>query len=122
MFHTFTNKGLKQARRRLRRKMTEAESILWSKIRNRQLGGRKFRRQYSIGTFIVDFYCPEAELVIEIDGGHHAESRQADYDQTRTKYFNFLGIKVVRYWNSDVLENIDGICNDLLIKVEKRIK
>lgn len=122
MSHIFADKNFKEARRQLRRKMTEAEGILWSKIRNRQLGKYKFRRQYSIGTFIVDFYCPEAELVIEVDGGHHGEPKQADYDKIRTRYFNSLGIKVVRYWNSDILENIDGVADDLLRKIEKRIK
>lgn len=122
MPHTFTDKNLKQARRQLRRKTTEAEGILWSKIRNRQLGNYKFRRQYSVGIFIVDFYCPEAELVIEVDGGHHTELKQADYDKTRTKYFNFLGINVVRYWNNDILENIDGVVDDLLEKIKPRVK
>ena len=89
--------------------MTEAEKLLWSKIRRRQLKGFQFYRQKIIGDYIVDFYCPMADLVIEVDGGQHYIAKGQHNDQMRDDYIEKLGLKVVRFSNIDVLNNIDGV-------------
>ena len=93
--------------RRLRRDQTDAESKLWSRLRGRQLSMAKFRCQHVIGKYIADFYCPERKLVVEIDGGQHAE--QAEADQRRTKFLLQRGHRVLRFWDNDVLVNTDAV-------------
>ena len=93
--------------RELRETTTEAEKTLWRRIRSRQLLGTKFRRQHPIGEYIVDFYCDEAKLAVELDGGQHASS--SDYDSARTQELARLGIRVLRFWNNEVLGNLDGV-------------
>lgn len=95
--------------RELRRRATETESKLWSRIRARRLEGAHFRRQHPIGRWIADFYCSEAKLVIELDGGGHAEAEQAAADVKRDEMFGKLGIRVLRFWNTDVHLNIEGV-------------
>ena len=93
--------------------MTSTEGIVWSRIRNRRTD-YKFRRQYSIGKYVADFYCPEIKLVVEIDGGQHFEDESIEYDQARTKYFNDLGITVARYTNADVKRNLISVVDDII--------
>ena len=93
--------------RRLRREMTDAERLLWAQLRQRQVAGLKFRRQHPLGSFIVDFVCIEARLVIEVDGGQHGEWQPAD--EARTAWLNSQGYRVLRIWNNEVLQNIDGV-------------
>ena len=93
--------------RMLRRNQTDAERALWFRLRNRRLNGLKFRRQVSIDRFVVDFCCESARLVIEIDGGQH-DVRRAE-DSERTTAIEARGYLVLRFWNSDVLKNIDGV-------------
>ena len=100
--------------RRLRIDSTEAERLLWQRLRNRQLGGNKFRRQVTIGPFIVDFACIDACLIVEIDGGQHSEER----DAARTAFLQSKGYRVIRFWNNEVLENIDGVLQSILMKIE----
>ena len=90
----------------LRKESTPAERKLWSKIRNDQLGVT-FRRQHAIGKYIPDFCCPKAKLIIELDSSQHLEQRE--YDEERTKYLKSLGYKVIRFWNNDVMNNIEGV-------------
>jgi very-short-patch-repair endonuclease len=90
----------------LRRRMTDAERKLWGALCNRQLGEHKFRRQVPIGPYVVDFVCFGENLVIEIDGGQHAEN--IDRDATRTEWLEQEGYRVIRFWNNDVLGNTDG--------------
>ena len=113
-------KALKDKRKKLRHRMTEAEVFLWSRIKNKQLAGYKFRRQHSVGGYIVDFYCPKLKLAIELDGGYHNQEEQIIYDEERTKYLNSLNIKVVRYWNHEVLKGIDDVLEDLENKIIAR--
>ncbi len=110
----------KQRRRGLRRNQTDAEKILWMKLRNRQLCGMKFFRQYSFGIYILDFYCPKSKLAIELDGGQHAELERKEYDEARSEYLRAHGVKVMRFWNNEIMINIDGVlerisdeCNSL---------
>ena len=100
-------------KRRLRSDMTGPEIRLWSRLRARQLQGLKFRRQHGIGAYIVDFYCPEQSLVIEIDGDSHADAAQIVKDKQREKYLQSLGLRVIRYINDDVVKNLDGVLEGL---------
>ncbi|SEA36585.1 Very-short-patch-repair endonuclease [Rubrimonas cliftonensis] len=90
--------------------MTDAERALWARLRARGLGGWKFRRQAPLGSFIADFLCAEARLVVEVDGGQHAESL---HDAARDALLATKGYCVARYWNSEVLANMDGVLADL---------
>jgi len=98
---------IRQKARQLRVSSTDAEYRLWWQIRNRQLVGWKFRRQMPVDHYIVDFMCAELKLVIEIDGGQHAEARL--YDDERTAYLQSEGYQVVRFWNNEVLGNTEGV-------------
>lgn len=95
----------------MRRNATEAEKRLWPRLRNRRLDGFKFVRQRPIGTYIVDFACPSAKLVIELDGSQHAE--QASRDETRSGYLNNEGWEVLRFWNGDMLDSPDYLCSEI---------
>jgi adenine-specific DNA-methyltransferase len=87
--------------------MTFAERLLWARLRQRELDGFKFRRQHPIGRFIVDFVCIEARVVVEIDGGQHAERRLRD--EARTAWLNGRGYRVLRFWNNEVLQDADAV-------------
>jgi len=100
-------RGLSRQARRLRRAQTDAERILWGRLRGRQVEGAKFRRQHAIGRYIADFCCPERKLVVEVDGGHHAAQKVAD--QRRTVYLHERGYRVLRFWDTDVLVNTDTV-------------
>jgi very-short-patch-repair endonuclease len=102
-----TSEVLKNNSRLLRKSMTDAERRLWQALRLRQLEGLKFRRQFPIGRYIVDFACPERKLVIELDGGQHAE--QESYDKDRTKWLEGQGYRVLRFWNNEVMTNLEGV-------------
>jgi very-short-patch-repair endonuclease len=95
--------------RRLRLTPTDAEIRLWSRLRRRQLDGFRFRRQHPLGPYVVDFFCAEAKLVVEVDGGQHAED-----DAARTRWIEARGYRVVRFWNNDVLANTDGVLRTIL--------
>jgi very-short-patch-repair endonuclease len=103
--------------RLLRRSLTPAEFALWARLRARQLGGFKFVRQVPIDRYFVDFVCRERRLIIELDGGQHAESR---HDRHRDRALCALGYRVIRFWNNDVIENLDGVLQRLLSELEKR--
>jgi very-short-patch-repair endonuclease len=107
-------------KRRLRSNMTNPETRLWSRLRARQLQGLKFRRQHGIGPYIVDFYCPEQSLVIEVDGDSHADADQILKDQLRDRYFQSLGLHVIRYINDDILKNLDGVLENLAERLSLR--
>jgi very-short-patch-repair endonuclease len=99
----------------LRKESTPAERKLWALIRNDQLGVN-FRRQHAVGNYIPDFVCIEKKLIIELDGSQHLE--QEEYDEERTKYLNLLGYKVIRFWNNDVTNNIDGVILAIIYAME----
>jgi very-short-patch-repair endonuclease len=98
--------------------MTDAEARLWRALRRDQLGGFSFRKQHPIGAFTVDFYCAKLRLAVEVDGGQHAELRKQS-DDRRTAWLNEQDVTVVRYWNNDVLTNLDGVLSDLLGHAER---
>lgn len=91
--------------RGLRHNATDAEKRLWSILRSRQLGGLKFRQQVEIDSYVVDFLCPERRLIIEVDGGQHRPER----DSRRTAFLESQGFTVMRFWNNEVLENLEGV-------------
>src|SRR3972149_11874035 len=103
------NKNLKQYARDLRNNMTDAERHLWSKIRMRQLCGCQFYRQKIIGDYIVDFFCPRAKLVIEVDGGQHYFGKVAQSDRNRDEYMKNCGLRVLRFSDIEVLGNVEGV-------------
>lgn len=96
----------------LRKSQTDTEKRLWHSLRNRQLARFKFRRQQPIATYIVDFVCLEHKLVVELDGGQHAG--QQSYDVERTRILNKQGFKVLRFWNNEVFENMEGVLSVIL--------
>ena len=101
----------------LRARHTDVEQKLWYHLRDRRLNGFKFRRQVPLGCYIVDFLSEELRLVVEADGGQHAD--QVGHDAARTKWLESQGYRVVRYWNSDVVEDIDSVLEDLLVQLQK---
>jgi len=107
--YRFNNPGIKQKRQELRSEAPKAEKLLWLKLKGKQLHDFKFRRQYSIGPFIVDFYCPGIRLAIEIDGDSHFEEGAEEYDKRREKYIKKSNITFLRFTNIDVYENMNGV-------------
>jgi very-short-patch-repair endonuclease len=101
----YTKDTLAKAQR-LRRNLTDAERKLWSALRNRQINGAKFRRQQPIGPFVADFVCHDPRLIVEADGGQHSVARE---DASRTAFLESKGYRVLRFWNNDILSNLDGI-------------
>lgn len=112
MSYNYNNSKLKERRRSLRRNQTDAEIKLWSVLRNRQCNGYRFLRQYSISPYILDFFCPKLRLAIELDGGQHVG--QKVYDEQRTKFLVNQNITVLRFWDNEVLENLEGVYQRIL--------
>ena len=108
---------LKQRRRELRRNQSDAERALWAKVRNKQFFGMKFFRQYSIGPYILDFYCPTVKLAVELDGGQHNQSDKRERDAARSEYLKAQGMDVMRFWNNEVLLDIQSVLSKLALKV-----
>lgn len=106
-------------RKKLRKDQTEAERVLWSKVRNGQINGLKFFRQYSVGPYTLDLYCPKVRLAIELDGGQHDKPSEQSRDEKRTEFLNQNNIKVLRFWNNEVLNNIEGVYEKILEEINK---
>jgi len=98
-----------EQRRELRKNATPAEARLWSALKGRQLNGKKWRRQFSIGPYILDFYSPAAHLAVELDGENHFTESGAEADALRTRYLRHHGVRVLRFENSDVWRDVDGV-------------
>lgn len=110
----FNNKVLRHRRKKLRREQTVAEGILWQGLRNRQIKKLKFYRQYSVGPYILDFYCPEIHLAIELDGESHDNADAKVYDVERTSYLESLGIKVMRFKNEEVMNDVEEVLGKIM--------
>ena len=101
----------------LRKKLTPQEIILWSRLRSRRFANLKFRRQFPIARYVVDFICLERKLIIEIDGWQHKIKDQKDYDKERTRILKKLGFRVLRFWNNDINNNLEGVS----LKIEENL-
>jgi very-short-patch-repair endonuclease len=113
------NKELTSYSRANRKNQTDVEKILWHHLRNKQIEGLKFRRQYPVGSYILDFYCIESQLAIELDGSQHIGNKS--YDTIRSQYFNKLGIEILRFWDNEIIENIDGVLEVVRNKVTQNL-
>jgi very-short-patch-repair endonuclease len=102
-------KELKEKRKELRAELTSAEAFLWKKLQNGKLEGRKFRRQHSVGVYVLDFYCPSEKLAIELDGMPHFTEEGIEKDEERTKFLNLMGIRVIRFESKEVFLMIDVV-------------
>ena len=109
MAEIFNRSELKERRRELRCNMTDSERRLWNCLRRKQLDGYNFRRQFSIGAYVLDFYCPELHLAIEIDGPSHMTSKAARYDKNRQEEIEFLGFRFIRFTNEQVDREIETV-------------
>jgi very-short-patch-repair endonuclease len=118
MTRIFNKTSEKEKRQRLRNSMTEEEVILWSRLKSRQVGGYKFRRQYGVGPFVVDFYCPEKKLAVEVDGGGHFEDDAIQKDRKRQSAIEKFGIRFLRITNLDIRKNLQGV----LMAIEDSLK
>jgi very-short-patch-repair endonuclease len=114
MTEVFNKHQMKERRQELRRNMTEPENIFWSRIRRIQIDGIRFRRQYSIDNFVVDFYCPEFKLAIEVDGESHNKPDAKEYDAEREDIIKQHGITFLRFANTEIIHNLD----DVLTKIQ----
>ena len=114
----YKNKKLKTLAKNLRNNMTEQENKLWYYCL--KLLNYRFNRQFVIGNYIADFYCHSKQLVIELDGSQHFEQEALLYDTKRTKYFNSLGIRVLRYTNKDIDTDFDNVCQDIQLVLENK--
>ena len=109
MTRHFNKATEKQKRRHLRRNMTQAERMVWAKLRDKQMCDYKFRRQYSVGSYVIDFYCPALKLAVEIDGESHFEEGVEAYDQQRQAFIENFGIRFLRFTNREIYENLEGV-------------
>ncbi|NOX85766.1 MAG: endonuclease domain-containing protein [Chlorobi bacterium] len=109
----FNRKKLKSFRKELRNNLTPAEAILWSALKNKQLEGRKFRRQHSIGKYVADFYCPREKMIIELDGADHFTPAGIEHDEKRDNYIRGLGIKIIRFENNLVYNHLEEVLEEI---------
>jgi len=109
------NKEILRRCKKLRRNSTPQEIIFWSRARAKRFKGLKFKRQYPIGKYIVDFVCLDKKFIVEIDGWQHKEENQERYDQGRTKFLEDSGFKVLRFWNNEINDNLEGV----FLKIEE---
>lgn len=108
------NKNLKQRSQTLRKNQTDAEVLLWSFLKNKNLDNEKWYRQKPLGNYIVDFYCPKRKLVVEADGGQHFEEKGMEYDAERSVFLASLGLQILRFDNYEILTNVDGVLERIL--------
>jgi len=117
MQYSLNDPSLKDRRKGLRKNQTDAERAFWAHVRNRRFHGMRFLRQYSVGPYILDFYCPQMRVAIELDGGQHNRPEGSKYDVERSEYLRDHGIDVLRFWDHEVLQNMQGV----LARVEERV-
>jgi very-short-patch-repair endonuclease len=117
--YEYNKASLKPRRRSLRKEPTGPEKLLWSKIRSRQVRGYKFRRQHSVGNFVIDFYCTELKLAVELDGESHFIPGATKQDNTRQQSIEKFGITFLRFSNTDVVKSLEGVWHTILQTAEK---
>lgn len=109
MTKVFNKKSQTPRRKLLRRNLSKAEVLLWLQLKNKKINGHKFRRQYSVGRYVIDFYCPVLKLAIEIDGGYHLAEGALEYDKIRQQYIESYGIRFLRFSDKEVIDNLPKI-------------
>ncbi|MCI0330616.1 MAG: endonuclease domain-containing protein [candidate division Zixibacteria bacterium] len=119
MTKIYNKSAEKQKRSRLRNQMSPAEAILWSKLSKRQVLGFKFRRQYGVGSYVLDFFCPDAKLAIEVDGDSHFQEDAAEYDGKRQAAIEKLGIHFLRFTNQEIRKNLFDVLKTITETVGK---
>lgn len=119
MTKLFNKISEKLKRRELRKNMTKAEAIVWQKLRCKQLENCKFRNQYSVDRFVLDFYSPEIKLGIEIDGESHFQKGAAQYDEERQSFIESAGVSFLRFTNNEVYQNLDGVLEVIAQKIRE---
>src|SRR6266545_5063458 len=117
--HLHNIRTKKGQRRELRSRLTPEESYLWSFLQRKQLRGRKFRRQHSVGPYILDFYCPTERLAVELDGSAHDHEAAQDYDSKRSAFLEGLGIRTLRFENGEVRKNMEGVLRAIEARFER---
>ncbi|MGH2574956.1 MAG: endonuclease domain-containing protein [Ignavibacteria bacterium] len=122
MTRVFSKKSHKNRRRYLRKNMTKAEVKLWNYLRKKNILKQRFLRQFSIGNYVVDFYCPKLKLAIEIDGSTHLGNEQIKYDRQRQEEVESLGVVLIRFWNDDVYKSLEGVVRLIEEKIEDLMK
>ena len=115
-FHYGAKPDIFKLANELRKNMTEAEDKLWQRLRNRKLNNLKFRRQHPVNKFIADFFCAEKELIIEVDGGIHNDPDAKEHDENRTYELEQFGLKIIRFTNEEVMNDIDRVLEEILKK------
>ena len=115
MPHTSPPAGNRTRAKSMRRKMTDAELKLWNELRAHRLMGLGFRRQFPIGRYLADFACPERKIIVEVDGSQHAEEKQSAADAVRSAELDKDGWTVLRFWNDEILRDIDDVCHHIVI-------
>ena len=117
MTEIYNKNAIKEIRKTLRKRATETEKILWRHLKQKKFCGIRFKRQYSVGSYVLDFYCPKFRLAIEIDGGYHLKKDVQQYDKIRQENIENVGIKFVRFSNEETLNNIENV----LQKIEENL-
>jgi very-short-patch-repair endonuclease len=115
----FNKKKEQKKRRYFRKNMPKSEVILWSKLKNKQILGERFLRQYSVDQYVLDFYCPRLKLAIEVDGDSHFMRGAEEQDKVRQEYIEAFGIRFLRFTNEDVCKNVDGVCQTIYSVIEE---
>ena len=114
------NRRLTQFARAMRAEPTDAERKLWNLLRFKALGGYRFRRQRPVAGYILDFYCPAVRLAVELDGGQHSDGDRVTYDQIRSARLNELGVRVLRFWDDEILKHPEAVADEILRELERR--
>jgi very-short-patch-repair endonuclease len=115
----YNNPKKKDRRKKLRNEGTAAEAILWTYLQKRQVLGKRFRRQYSIGPYVVDFYCPECSLIVELDGARHFSILREDYEEERTRYLQKKNLQILRFENRVLRENAESVLETIREAIRK---
>lgn len=116
----YQDKSFKTLRQKLRNNVTDAERKLWQVLRKNQILGYKFTRQYGVGKYVLDFYCSAVRLGIELDGSQHMEVEKVKYDLERTQFLNAQNIKVLRFYDNDVFNNLEGIVEKIIQTIKNQ--
>jgi very-short-patch-repair endonuclease len=114
----FNKKKGQKKRRYFRKNMPKSEVLLWTKLKNRQMHGERFLRQYGVDQYVLDFYCPRLKLAIEVDGDSHFIHGAEEQDKVRREYIEAFGIRFLRFTNPDVCDNLDGVCQIIYDEIE----